>query len=113
MPMPADHLTANLVRRTEGTMFIQTGKALYTGRREIPGKPVKADPGRKVMCPQPDRLMSTGAAGVQRLPLPEKKRQPQRRPQRAEALPPEAALQAILHRVGHTTGAGQAQGGEN
>jgi hypothetical protein len=35
--------------QTAKTMFIRTGKVLYIAKREIAGKHVKTDPGKKAM----------------------------------------------------------------
>jgi hypothetical protein len=46
-------------------MFIPTGRVLYTAKKEIHGKPVKADPGKKAMYRQRGHQVLTGAATVQ------------------------------------------------
>ncbi len=46
-------------------MYIQTGKVLFIAKREIAGKHVKADPGRKAMYRQRELQILTGVLKVQ------------------------------------------------
>lgn len=64
---PQDHLTANPVVLTVKTMCIQTGMAMYTVKKEIPGKHERMDHGKKAMCRLPEQQLMTDAARAQRV----------------------------------------------
>jgi hypothetical protein len=78
--------------QTGKTMCIQISKVQYIAKREIAGKHVKADPGRKAMYRQRERQILTGVLKVQLVQQHEHLRQHQL--QQLEAQPRAAVLPA-------------------
>ena len=79
---------------------------MYTGKKVMAGKHVKADPGKKVMCRLPGLPMPTGAAEVHQH-LQQQKEQRQRLPLLREKAPG-VVRQADHHRADPITGVGPA-----
>jgi hypothetical protein len=82
-------------------MSIQTGKVLYIAKREIAGKHVKVDPGRKAMYRQRERQILTGVLKVQLVH--QNGRRLQRQPLAVQLLA--IAQPAVHHREVPITGA--------
>ena len=94
-----DPPTANPAASTEKTTFIQTVKELSIAKREITGKHVKEDPGRKAMYRQPERQILTNVLKVQLVR--QRGKRLQRKPH--EVLLLGVAPPIVQHREAHTT----------
>lgn len=103
--MELDPLIAIPVTLTGETMFIRTGRVLFTAKKEIAGKHVKVGHGKKAMCQQREQQIQTGGVRVQLVsqPLQLRGQQPRQLEAQAHAVPlPIEHLREVI-----TTEAGQ------